>query len=644
MLSATMNNLVILTQSQELFSEIKAVLVKNSDLTLYQSSAEDLTNSLIEYGPMLVVCDYSLIAEIPILKKQLSALTKEIPVIIVNGKEEVLAAVEMLRSGFSGYLLEKALDQLDTSVRRIMREAAAKAGQKAFKERVSQVAKFLDENPNLVLRVSRSGKLLYSNSAAKAMLHSIHMEEQNEFWSEIRKHVGECLDILDVVKTDIHCGPRIFSASFAPSLGDGCAGVYAEDVTDRKKIEAELRKLSSAVEQSPSIVVITDTEGNIEYVNRKFTEVTGYQSEEVIGKSPRVLKSGKHDAEFYRKMWETINAGEEWKGEFHNKRKDGTLYWEAATISPIKNRKGEILNFLALKEDITEKRNLELQLLHAQKLESVGQLAAGIAHELNTPIQFIGDNLTFLKDAVEDMLKAFSEIEASVTEATQNPSCQQSVSRAKALMEEIDLDYLKQEMPEAIKQSLEGTARVSKIVRAMKEFAHPGHSEKSFFNLNDAIKTTVTVARNEWKYVADMELDLSPDLPLVPCLVDEFNQVILNLIINAVHTIEKSLQAENRSADKGKITVRSETLEDTVRISIVDTGSGIPESAQDRIFDPFFTTKEVGKGTGQGLAISRNVIVEKHKGDLYFETEAGKGTIFFIRLPLSDKSESGEQT
>ena len=198
----------------------------------------------------------------------------------------------------------------------------------------------------------------------------------------------------------------------------------------------------------------------------------------------------------------------------------------------------------------------------------------------------------------------------------------------------IDVAYLTKEIPEAIQQSLEGIERVAKIVQAMKEFSHPGSEEKTAIDLNSAIESTLTVARNEWKYVADMVMELDPTLPLVPCLPGELNQVVLNIIVNAAHAITDVVGDGSRG--KGTITVSTRRDGGWVEIRITDTGTGIPEAVRDKVFDPFFTTKEVGKGTGQGLAIAHDVVVKKHGGTLTFTSEIGQGTVFRIRLPLGN--------
>jgi len=408
------------------------------------------------------------------------------------------------------------------------------------------------------------------------------------------------------------------------------------DITERKHTEGRLRQLSLAVEQSPVSIVITDPQGKITYVNRKFTTSTGYASEEVLGHTPSVLKSGYTSSESYKTLWETIAGGGEWRGEFHNKKKNGDLYWESAVITPIKDTKGNVSHFIAIKEDITEQRALETQLRQAQKLEAIGQLAAGIAHEINTPAQYVSDNTTFLKQSWESILSVLSVVRQLREEASNAAIPRHLIEQLESCWEAGDIEYLQAEIPRAIEQSLDGIQRVSKIVRAMKEFSHPGSEDKRSVDINKSIETTITVARNEWKYVADVETRFEASLPFVPCHAGEFNQVILNLLVNSAHAIAEAVG--NASSGKGKIVVTTRRDGDWVEVSVGDNGAGIPISAQARIFEPFFTTKPVGKGTGQGLALAHNTIVNRHGGKIWFTTEVGKGTTFFLRLPTSERS------
>ncbi len=281
--------------------------------------------------------------------------------------------------------------------------------------------------------------------------------------------------------------------------------------------------------------------------------------------------------------------------------------------------------------DITAQKKLESELYQAQKLESVGRLAAGVAHEINTPVQFVSDNCYFLRDAVAELknaLVAFREAREAAIAGAITPN--EAFERMQAAEQAADLNFLTENMPSAVERSLEGLDRVATIVRSMKEFSHPNQSAPSSADLNAAIRSTLTVARNEYKYVADVETHLA-DIPPVVCYVGEFNQAFLNIIVNAAHAIGDIVTGTER---RGLITVTTLHDGDEVEISVRDTGGGIPAAVREKIFDPFFTTKEVGKGTGQGLPIARRVIVEKHQGSLTFETEEGVGTTFIIRLPV----------
>jgi len=289
--------------------------------------------------------------------------------------------------------------------------------------------------------------------------------------------------------------------------------------------------------------------------------------------------------------------------------------------------------FIERKRAEVERGLMEMQLRHAQKLESIGQLAAGIAHEINTPTQYIGDNIRFLKTSFDDLTSLHGNYECLLQAAKENRITPAVIFETDEVFKRIDANFVADEIPKAIEQSLEGVDRVARIVRAMKDFSHPGSSEKTPIDLNKAIETTLTVAGNEWKYVAEMVNDFDQELPKVPCLPGELNQAILNLVVNAAHAIAEVVGDGARG--KGVITVATRRDGDWAEISIRDTGAGIPEKIRSKIFDPFFTTKPVGKGTGQGLAIAHAVIVDQHGGTLAFETEMGVGTAFFIRLPLN---------
>lgn len=384
----------------------------------------------------------------------------------------------------------------------------------------------------------------------------------------------------------------------------------------------------------PSLLIGLDANGCIQQWNKAATIILGWEEAVIPGKT-------------------LDNCGVKWLTTDISSRIAGYVREPAAySLDDIRLDKNGTVRTLGLKAiqlntesstgilivgaDITQRIALEEQLRQAQKLESIGQLAAGIAHEINTPTQYIGDNVRFLQDGFEDLKLLLTQY-GRLLAAVKGPELfGETVEEVSAAVDKADLGYLLEEIPKAIEQTLEGVNRVATLVGAMKDFSHPGTKEKVDLDLNRAIDSTITVARNEWKYVADLETDYDPLLPKVSCLPGEFNQVILILIVNAAHAIADVIG--EGGPDKGKIKVQTRNCPEWDEVRIQDTGSGIPETIQARIFDPFFTTKEIGKGTGQGLAIARSVIVDKHGGSIHFETEQGKGTTFVIRLPRDGKS------
>ncbi|MBN1765117.1 MAG: response regulator [Sedimentisphaerales bacterium] len=300
-------------------------------------------------------------------------------------------------------------------------------------------------------------------------------------------------------------------------------------------------------------------------------------------------------------------------------------------------KKNELLARLKVGERIIA---LQSQLAQAHKLESIGQLASGIAHEINTPIQYIGDNINFLEEAFKCVEKVLSKHEELINQCRHDPVYEELIEEIDQVHQEANMDYISEEIPQATQHSNDGIQCISDIVRAMKEYSHPGEKEKNKADLNHSIENTITVARNKWKRVARLKTVLDPDLPLVPCYTAEINQVILNLIINAAEAIQEKVGLD--MAKLGTITVSTRNDDQWVEIRVSDTGCGIPEAIRDKIFDPFFTTKEVGRGSGQGLMVCYSIITEKHGGSITFETETGKGTTFIVRLPVEVQSSPQE--
>jgi signal transduction histidine kinase len=312
-----------------------------------------------------------------------------------------------------------------------------------------------------------------------------------------------------------------------------------------------------------------------------------------------------------------------------HRKKDGHVMDVETTSHVVTFAKRPAVLMAAL--NISDRKQMEVELRHAQKLEAVGALAAGIAHEINTPIQFIGDNTRFLQTAFTGVRQLLDRYQEICNGARQGVALEELIRAAEEARIEADWEYSREEIPKAIDHALQGIGRVAKIVRAMKEFSHVNQClEKTAADLNRALESTLIVARNELKYVAEVETHYG-DLPPVVCHLGDLNQVFLNLLINAAHAIGDVVKG---TGQKGRIGVRTSLIGDWVEIAISDTGTGISKQIQDKIFDPFFTTKEVGKGTGQGLALARAVVVEKHGGTLTFETQPGQGTTFYVRLPM----------
>jgi len=409
------------------------------------------------------------------------------------------------------------------------------------------------------------------------------------------------------------------------------------DITELKQTEHALRAsegtLRSIMDNLQIGVVMIDPQMQLLGINRQ-VEHWFPQARNGVGKPCFQILSDQQDVGEICPTKEVFATGKSSEGTLRRQTAQGEKMFRVL-VSPIYDETGTIVAALQLLEDVTEALVAERELRQAQKLEAVGQLAAGIAHEINTPVQYIGDNLRFLGDACQDVFDLQRQYETLLGKVKEQGAMPALIGEIEAAAQAADLPFLAEEIPKTLQQSLDGVSRVGKIVQAMREFSHPGTSEKSYVDINRALESTLTISRNEWKYVAEATTDLAPDLPPVLCLPGEMNQVFLNIIVNAAHAIG-DVTEEGRKG-KGTIGLATRALDDKVEIRISDSGGGVPEAVRHRIFDPFFTTKKVGKGTGQGLAIARSVVVDKHQGAIRFETETGRGTTFIIQLPIGEK-------
>jgi PAS domain S-box-containing protein len=422
--------------------------------------------------------------------------------------------------------------------------------------------------------------------------------------------------------------------------------VIFDVITERKQMEASLRESEEKFRQLAANVTdmfwMTSPDlQRVHYVSPAYERIWGRSTESLYA-DPRQRADAIVPEERERVLAtfaRLLGNEPEVSAEYRIVRPDGTIRWVHDRGFQVHDAAGNLVRHTGIASDITERKRLEVQLSQSQKLESIGQLAAGIAHEINTPIQYVGDNTRFVKDSFGAIVKVLHCHEELLAAAGKNAVTPELLARNEEVLTASDLDYLYVQIPSALAETLEGVERVSKIVRAMKDFSHPGSQDKSLADLNRAIESTVTVARNEWKYVADMKLELEPDLPLVPCFVGEFNQAILNLVVNAAHAIGDVVK--KNPGTKGCITIRTHRDGDHVEVRVADTGTGIAEAHRQKIFDPFFTTKDVGKGTGQGLSIVYGCIVKHHGGTVTFETEVGQGTTFIIRLSINPQPAPG---
>jgi PAS domain S-box-containing protein len=586
----------------------------------------------------------------------------DIPFIFVTGAVGEEMAVTALKSGATDFILKNNLGRLVPAVERAMDESKiASERKKLYYTLKNNEERYRTLMENLPVGVYRSsfaspGRIIQANLSA-AHLHGFNSieefmevdieklyfepEDREKFLSELLKFKKVKNRLIRYKKTtgEKFWGSVSATCHFDKSDNPDWIDGVVEDITERVENERELKSINEELDllisSLSSIIIGVSVKDRVTHWNPFAEKVFDIKAEDIIGKQFAESGIKWNWEEVYEAIGNSvINEKSVRIDELRFEKSDGGSGILGFNINPLK-RGGDVLEgFMILGRDITEKKIIETQLLQTNKLEAIGQLAAGVAHEINSPLQYVGDNIKFLNKSftgLSGLLEIFMEASRNINDPE---LCNKTMKQADEMTRKIKLPFLLEQLPMALEQSLDGVDRVSKIVQSMKAFSHPGTGSKMPANINKSIENTVTISRNEWKYDCELELNLDPELPPVPCFESELNQVILNLIVNAADAVHEAKLKDKTLS--GLIKIYTTQNNGYAVIKVEDNGSGIPERIKKRIFDPFFTTKDVGKGTGQGLAISHSIIVEKHGGMLYFESEAGHGTVFYIKLPLEE--------
>ena len=587
----------------------------------------DFVSALEKGGFDLVLADYTLpsfdgLTALSLVREK----TSHLPFIFVTGTMGEEKAIEALKQGATDYVLKQNLARLVPSLQRALKEADGLSKRKQAEDALkfqniilstqNEVSidgiLVVDENGSIISHNKRfieiwgiPPDLIESKDDDLVLQYVATKPVDPEGFLDRVRYLYEHKDEKSHEEVALKDG-RILDRYSAPMFGADrrCFGRvwYFRDITFSKQVEDELRKLSRAMEQSPSSVIITNLHGDIEYVNPKFTEVTGYSLEEVRGKNPRILKSGETPPEEYRKLWETITGGDEWHGVFHNRKKDGTLFWEKVSISSVRDTSGAITHFLAVKEDITNQKSIEDQYRQSQKMEAVGQLAGGISHDFNNILTAIIGYAHLLKMKLQDdeKLRTYADHILSLSD------------------------------------------RAATLTQSLLSFSRKQIMNPRPVNLNEIIRTVEKLLSRIIGENIKMRTVLSEKAPIAMADSGQLEQVLMNFVTNARDAMPEggllTIETETVDIDQGFIKQHGFGKEGQyVVISVTDSGTGMDKATIEKIFEPFFTTKEVGKGTGLGLSMVYGII-KQHDGYINVYSEPGKGTTFRIYLPLIPES------
>lgn len=435
----------------------------------------------------------------------------------------------------------------------------------------------------------------------------------------------------------------------------GLIGIHT-DITERKQAEAALQKslkevadIKFALDQS-SIVAVTNHQGIIEYVNDKFSQISQYQPEEIIGKTHKIINSGHHTKDFFQDMWRTISQGKVWQGEVKNRTKYGRYYWVDTTIVPLLDSLGKPQQYVAIRNDITarkqaevklskqakeleqalkELQNTQSQLIQSEKMSSLGQLVAGIAHEINNPVNFIFGNLKYAYEYTQKLLKIINLYQIHYPEP---------VSEIQEVAENIDLEFLLEDLSKLYSSMTTGASRISEIVTSLRTFSRLDEADLKAADIHEGIDSTLMILEHRLKSKSDrhdiLVIKEYGNLPLVECYAGQLNQVFMNILVNAIDALEENYRQENNHLLAPTIHIHTEMpTPKQVIIRIIDNGVGMSDEVRQKLFDPFYTTKPVGQGTGMGLSISYQIITNRHGGSLECISSLGKGSEFIIKIP-----------
>ncbi len=650
---------IILIEQEQLRSDDIKKIINDSFSTIEIESAGGAdTNVDVIRGkqPDIILVDYrnSFTCDCD----KINPLPEIAPVIVISSEDFIDRIIEMMCNGVRDYIPENRLQKLIPVIERIINDISR---DRKLLQTINKLKQSRDRYLNLInnlnvviFRTTADGRFIRVNHYFEELTgykidELSNLPVQNFYEDpEQRKELINELHMTGIVRNKVIVFKRKDGARITADVKaaifkskDG-SDIYIdgiiENITDRVETEHRLYRINYEYEllfNSISNVIIGVSRNDvITHWNNVAEKIFGIPQSEIIGKSFIECNFQWDWNDIYVGIADTIIDGKPITlSEINFIMADGKKGIISVTINPLRNTPDDpIQGFLILGEDHTEQHKLEQQLMRVSNLEAIGQLSAGISHEINSPMQYICDNIDFIENKFS-LIKELNEKSNALLEKSS------LIETLKPLADEIisfnnrnSINKLINEIPEALNDAVDGTERIKKIITAMKRFSHPGGDKKELTNINQIIGNLIIISRNEWKYVADCIQELDENLPVIPCIESELNQVLLNLIVNARDAISEAIS--KKTISKGIIKISTALAAEGVEIRISDNGCGIPESIRTKIFNPFFTTKGVGKGTGQGLAISQTIIVNNLNGSISFESAVNQGTEFIIILPV----------